>query len=60
MLPKEDLEKIKKTIAEGEKKIPELEKDIEDAKRAGIDVGKELEELNLLKENLRKMKLVYG
>jgi predicted nucleic acid-binding Zn-ribbon protein len=60
MLPKEDLEKIKKTIEEAEKRIPALEKDIEDAKRAGLDVSAEIEELNKLKESVRKMKLVYG
>ncbi len=60
MLPKEDLEKIKSTIVESEKKIPELEKDIEDAKRAGVDVSKEIEALNKLKESVRKMKVVYG
>lgn len=59
-LPKEELDKIKKILDEAERRIPILEKDIEDARRAGIDVSREIEELNRLKEQVRKMKLVYG
>ena len=59
-LPKDQLDEIRKRIKDFESKLPELEKDIQDAQRAGIDVSDAIKTLNENKEAIRKLKLVYG
>lgn len=59
-LEEKTIEEIQKYIEEAEKIIADKEPDIEEAKRAGIDMAKEIEALNKLKEQVRLMKEVYG
>jgi len=59
-LSDETIESIQKAVEEGEKILAEKEADIEEARRAGIDMSKEMEELQKLKEKIRLMRQVYG
>jgi flagellar biosynthesis chaperone FliJ len=59
-LPDETIEAIQKAVEEAEKIIAEKEADIDEARRAGIDMTKEMEELQKLKERVRLMRQVYG
>jgi DNA replicative helicase MCM subunit Mcm2 (Cdc46/Mcm family) len=59
-LSDETIEAIQKAVEEGEKILAEKEADIEEARRAGIDMSKEMEELQKLKEKIRLLRQVYG
>jgi len=59
-LPKELLEKIKKDISEVERIHKEQEKDLQDAKRAGIDVDDLIKEKRRQEQEVAKLKMVYG
>jgi flagellar biosynthesis chaperone FliJ len=59
-LPDETIEAIQKAVEEAERIIAEKEADIDEARRAGIDMSKEMEELQKLKERVRLMRQVYG
>ena len=59
-LPDEVLARIRESISEGKRLIPEMEKDIRDAQRAGIDVSEQLARLLEAKQRLNKIEAVYG
>jgi len=56
----EELEEVKKAIAELRDSIAEAEREIERAKLAGIDVSRLEAELSDLKRSYESMRLVYG
>jgi len=56
----EEIRQIQENIEKAEALIPEITQRIEDMRRAGIDVTKELEALQKLKEQIRLMREVYG
>lgn len=51
---------VNEAIMKGEKAIKEVEKDINEARRAGIDVTEQASEVKKQKDRLRMMKGVYG
>ena len=59
-LPNEVLTKIRSQLKKAEAQLPELEANLRDAKRAGIDVTDQVKELAELKVSIRKMRMVYG
>jgi hypothetical protein len=59
-LSDETIEAIQKAVEEAERIIAEKEADIDEARRAGIDMSKEMEEIQKLKERVRLMRQVYG
>jgi|Deesub1362A_J573_1020465.scaffolds.fasta_scaffold15337_2 Zn-dependent oligopeptidase len=59
-LPKETLEKIREAIRKTEEIIKDLEPDIADARRAGIDVTEQVKRLRQLQAKLAGLKAVYG
>lgn len=59
-LSEDQREMIKQRIEQAEEQIPEAEKDLADAVKAGIDVSGEQKRLSELKDRIRKMKRVYG
>jgi len=59
-LSEETIRSIQKAVEEGEKILAEKEADIEEARRAGIDVSKEMEALQREKERIRLLRQVYG
>jgi seryl-tRNA synthetase len=58
-LPPEIEQQIKEAIQEAEKRIKELEPEIERAKKAGIPADDLERELNQLKQQLANLKAVY-
>ena len=59
-LPDEVLARIRESITEGKRMIPQIEADIRDAQRAGIDVSEQLARLAEAKQRLTKVEAVYG
>ena len=59
-LDKSQLKVIQEGIRNAEAQLKDAEKDLKDAERAGIDVTEHRKNYNALKEQLKKMKFVYG
>lgn len=56
----ETIETMQKAIEEGEKQLKILEEQIDEARRAGINVDKLIAEYQALKEAIRLRKEVFG
>jgi predicted nucleic acid-binding Zn-ribbon protein len=59
-LPEETLKRIRSDIDAAKAQIPELEEDLKDARKAGIDVSSLTAQLQERKAQIRKMEMVYG
>ena len=60
MLPEETLKRIRADIESAKAQIPEIEEDLKDARKAGIDVMALTTQLQDRKAQIRKLELVYG
>lgn len=58
-LTKKQLDEIKSLTITAENSLKEAELDLKQAERAGIDVKEHREAVNKLKEQIRKIKMVY-
>ena len=59
-LPQETLNQIRQQLRDGEARLKELTEDINEARRAGIDVTEFTKEAETLKRQLSQLKAVYG
>tara|TARA_Y100000310_G_scaffold295348_1_gene326599 strand:+ start:807 stop:1028 length:222 start_codon:yes stop_codon:yes gene_type:complete len=59
-LPDDILNGVRSAINQAEKAIPEVEKDLRDARRAGIDTTDQTRRLSEARTKLGKLKAVYG
>lgn len=59
-LPQQVLDQVKRTVAQAQQQIPELEKDIQQARLAGLDTTDLDSRLYQLKTTVTKLKQQYG
>ena len=59
-MPEETLKRIRDDVAKAKAQIPELEEDLKDARKAGLDVSGLTTQLQQQKAQIRKLELVYG
>ena len=58
-LSKTQIVQLGTTLGKAEKAIIEVTADLKDAKRAGLDVSSQEQELNILRKSIRGIKNVY-